>query len=227
MNTTALPDGANPARVAAGPAIGAAGWPVVEADQDFDFDFDIDFEEAGAGLPRMNASGDRRPTRPLTPHQRGMALIMGLVLLMVITLLSLAGMRGITMQERMSSNMRDRNLGLQAAESALREAEAALRSGAAVPVSQPVDRPWDFQFWNQCFTRGGDDCPGVTELTGFDRTAGLAAAPAYVIERLSATNHGSLAADRYDASATLLRITARAVGGTPDSVVILQATFAP
>jgi type IV pilus assembly protein PilX len=71
-------------------------------------------------------------------QQKGAVLIVGLILLMVITLLALAGIQGVSLQERMSGNAYDRNLAFQAAESALRYVEnqlmkrdqdSALRSG--------------------------------------------------------------------------------------------------
>jgi len=155
-----------------------------------------------------------------------MALIIGLILLTVITILSLGGMRGITSQERMASNLRDRNLAFQAAESALRAAETALAAGEVSGCSM-VDTPWDRGFWLDCWQHGGEDCPATTVMPIDPDDWGLAAAPSYRIERLSATNYGSIAADESLASAPLHRITAFGVGGTPDAIVILQITFMP
>ncbi|PKM06655.1 MAG: pilus assembly protein [Gammaproteobacteria bacterium HGW-Gammaproteobacteria-4] len=59
-------------------------------------------------------------------RQRGVALVVVLILLLVMTLLGLASMRGTLLEERMSGNMVDRGLAFQAAEAALREAEALL-----------------------------------------------------------------------------------------------------
>src|SRR3546814_18855543 len=56
----------------------------------------------------------------------GAALIVRLILLLVMTLLGLASLRGAIMEERMAANMYDRSLGFQAAEAALREAETRL-----------------------------------------------------------------------------------------------------
>jgi type IV pilus assembly protein PilX len=58
--------------------------------------------------------------------QRGVALVVALVLLVVATLIGLAGIRGTNLQERMSANMYDRSLAFQRAESALRAAERAI-----------------------------------------------------------------------------------------------------
>jgi type IV pilus assembly protein PilX len=58
--------------------------------------------------------------------ERGVALVVALVLLMVATLIGLAGIRGTNLQERMTANMYDRSLAFQRAESALRAAERAI-----------------------------------------------------------------------------------------------------
>lgn len=59
-------------------------------------------------------------------NQRGISLLTVLLLLLIMTLLGVASLRGVIMQERMSSNMLDRSIGFQVAESALREAEALI-----------------------------------------------------------------------------------------------------
>lgn len=62
-------------------------------------------------------------SQSLSARQRGAALIVALVFLMVMTVVSVASMRGTTIQERMVGNMQDRNAAFQAAEAELREAE--------------------------------------------------------------------------------------------------------
>jgi len=62
--------------------------------------------------------------------QSGISLIVVLMLLLIMTLLGLVVLRGTLLQERMSSNMYDRSLGFQAAEGALRNAEAVIRTAA-------------------------------------------------------------------------------------------------
>lgn len=57
------------------------------------------------------------------PNQSGIALIISLVILVVLAMLGLASFRTVSMQERMGAAIHDRNIALQSAESALREAE--------------------------------------------------------------------------------------------------------
>ena len=59
-------------------------------------------------------------------RQKGASLVVVLLLLLVMTILGVFALRGTLMGERMSSNVRDRSLAFQAAESALREAEQAI-----------------------------------------------------------------------------------------------------
>lgn len=67
-------------------------------------------------------------------QQAGAALLVALIMLLISTLIGLASIRGTTLNERMSSNMYDRSLSYQAAESALRAAEAALESNQSLGV---------------------------------------------------------------------------------------------
>lgn len=64
----------------------------------------------------------------LPARQRGASLVVVLILLLIMTLLGLAVLRGTLLEERMSANMYDRSLAFQQAESALREAEDQVRN---------------------------------------------------------------------------------------------------
>ncbi len=66
--------------------------------------------------------------------QRGIALIVVLILLLVMTLLGLASLRGTLLEERMTGNLFDRSLAFQAAETALREGEARALGLATPPT---------------------------------------------------------------------------------------------
>ena len=67
-------------------------------------------------------------------RQSGMALIVGLLLLVVVTLIGLAGIRGTLTQHIMASNFYDRELAFQSAEAALRVGEQDV---AGIPVAGP------------------------------------------------------------------------------------------
>jgi len=86
-------------------------------------------------------------------RQHGVALVIALVLLLVVTIIGLASMRGVSLQERMSSNMYDRSLAFQRSEAALRAAEAAITNN-----------------W-QIATLGGKDCSGANTCVNAGTTA--------------------------------------------------------
>ncbi len=62
--------------------------------------------------------------RSLPKQQNGVALVVSLILLIVITLLGLSSIRTIVLEEKMASNTYDRSLAFQAAEAGLRAGEA-------------------------------------------------------------------------------------------------------
>ena len=71
-----------------------------------------------------------------TALQRGIAMIVSLVLLVIVTLLALGSLRGVVLQTRMSGTTTDRSLAFAAAEAALRDAErrAAVVDTATFPA---------------------------------------------------------------------------------------------
>src|SRR5690606_36671528 len=95
----------------------------------------------------------RSPPSSMPIRQRGVALVVALVLLLVVTVIGLASMRGTSLQERMSANMFDRSLSFQRAEGALRAAEDAITGN-----------------W-QITTLGGEDCSGTTDCVNAGTTA--------------------------------------------------------
>ncbi len=64
--------------------------------------------------------------------QRGAVLIIGLLVLLVMTVLGIASISDTMLQERMASNSRQMQVGMESAESALREAEAWLATQSPV-----------------------------------------------------------------------------------------------
>lgn len=157
-------------------------------------------------------------------RQEGSALFISLMLLVVMTLLGITAMQTNMLQERMSGNMRDVNLALQAAEAGLRDAELYLQD-AVLPafngndglyqMTTGVPALWETVDWE-------DDARIFTGELG-----GVAGPPRYVIEELPVTQStgGSLAADEPATDQGWYRVTARGVGGSDVAVVILQTTY--
>ena len=69
-------------------------------------------------------------------YQKGAVLVTGIIFLIVLTILVLSIMRSATLEERMASNARNRQIALQAAEAVVRDAENTLLLNA---TSSPID----------------------------------------------------------------------------------------
>ena len=126
-------------------------------------------------------------------HQRGAALMVVLILLLVMTLLALASLRGTLMEERMSASQFDRSIAFQAAEAALREAEEWAETKPAPPGSgcsdgicaapDPADATERERWRNAGFW---DDASGNWRQASDIDADGLAGAPRYIVEFMSA-----------------------------------------
>lgn len=182
---------------------------------------------------------------PRYQRQQGVALITGLIFLVVLTLFAITASRMSSLEERMSGNMRDRSLAMQAAEMALRDAERDIRGGAGVTRAPAITGITGFNAAcnaGLCYNGPNGNSNGtdwnVTPVwslvsmtaapsvaygtnTGATATGGLSAQPRYLIEgmRKRLSNSGSLL-NHY-------RITVRAQGANPNTVVWLQEVFRP
>jgi type IV pilus assembly protein PilX len=159
-------------------------------------------------------------------RERGASLIIALVFLVIMAALGVTVANVTSMQEKMAGNTRDRDLALQAAEAALRDAERRLATDATfrgdaviwIDTNGPT-RANDDDFWETCFTTNVSPCLAGDVKTPLqalptDGSGAIAEPPEYVVERKPD-----------DGTTEIYRVTARAVGGTPDAVVILQAEF--
>lgn len=87
----------------------------------------------------MTRSRTRRTLPQLRSTQRGVALAVALILLVLALMLGLAASRGTVLQERMSANMYDRSLAFQRSESGLRAAEQAISNSWKITDLSGVD----------------------------------------------------------------------------------------
>ncbi|WP_019591513.1 PilX N-terminal domain-containing pilus assembly protein [Thioalkalivibrio sp. ALE20] len=145
-------------------------------------------------------------------HQQGAALVVGLILLVVITLLAVAGMQNTVLQERMAGNMHDRNLAFQQAEAGLRAAARNQVPGS--PDGSISFSPLDVEEWLDHLD------PGDTE------------AHATHVELLSLVGEdscppGQVCDEEFGPaeSVSAYRITSVGVGGTDQTRVVLQAVI--
>lgn len=152
-------------------------------------------------------------------HQRGASLLVALIFLVIMAMLGITAANVTSLQERMAGHTRDRDLALQAAEAALRDAEVRLEDPAfrSAAVAYVATNANDAAFWEACFQNSSPPCAIKYTPVNPLPTSGagaVAAQPQFVVER------------KPDIGTTeIYRVTARAVGGTPDAVVVLQAEF--
>ncbi|MBA3979682.1 MAG: hypothetical protein C0462_03685 [Alcanivorax sp.] len=168
-------------------------------------------------------------------QERGAALLMSLVLLVVMTLIGVAAMRSTTMQERMAGGMQDQTIALQAAESALRAGEMQLRENTVLNFNQ--NGWYDFDdgrprpTWLAAPTDTNSSRALVYDGDLMSRQAPLTR-PQYYIERLlpveaEETAGGSLALGDGQPleEVDLYRVRARGFGRNTNTVVILESVF--
>ncbi len=167
--------------------------------------------------------------------QRGAALIVALVLLLVLTVLGTAGIRDTTMEERMAGNFRDESVALEAAELMLRHAEARLGAGELTSfVSAGTDGLYEIVTSDEARIPG-DTGVFAGELPGDDNDVFdygeddrlVNSLPSYYIERLPKTGHrgDSVVEPKLNDDVQFYRVTARGAGVSPNSEVILQSTY--
>lgn len=165
-----------------------------------------------------------------TRQQRGMTLIVGLIMLLLLTIIGLAAIRGASLEERMAGNQRDRGLAFQSAEASLRVAEGVMNA-ATLPT-------WNTTGYGAQVTRGGNAAFWETfswSTLALAPSLGLptvSSQPRYYVERISSqfTGGGTGTAVDFESQTkidpeTMYRITARATGASADTVVILQSTY--
>jgi type IV pilus assembly protein PilX len=170
------------------------------------------------------------------PHtaQKGAVLLFSLIVLLLLTVIGVAAMQTTILQERMAGGQRDRQLALQGAEAAIREAERMLNAAVLPAFEGQGGRyhrqtaPLPFEYTNNRIDWNAT-MNSASRMTyeGGTWDGLLFAAPDYVIEQLppSAQMGGTLGADESMGDDEVFRVTARATGGSGQSVVIVQTIF--
>lgn len=142
-------------------------------------------------------------------RQRGVVMVIALIILMLVTMLSVSAMSVNSQAERMAGNTRDRDLAFQAAEAAviycLNQVKANTSWSGIISQAAVTALPnWETaSIWSGTTSTTVDMGTGSTYLN---------ASPKCIAESIGGGNY---------------LITGRAVGGSANSVVILQATYTP
>lgn len=185
----------------------------------------------------MNSRGTLVLSRRVA-KQRGVVLVVSLVILLAMSLIGITAMQVTMLEERMSGNQRDRNLAFQAAESSLVDAVEWILNLASAPV---VNATGSNGVWSQgevgpapdrsLFGEPGAAVPtGVIEYgaqTSAPDLEGVADEPRFVVEEFQ------FVADDLSAESLATRtgviyytVTALGYGGSPNARTMLQAVAA-
>jgi type IV pilus assembly protein PilX len=169
-----------------------------------------------------------RRHQPLARDQAGSTLIIGLVLLLLMTLLSLVTTTETRTDSRITSNHLDRIIAFQAAEAALREAEAMLMvpnpsegmEGQAGFFDELTAPSSDYAAWDDSNSyEYAGDIPGILSP------------PRYVIDQLPGTSviDGYLVIGEvyHGREQFLYRIIVTCTGRSGETRVVIQSTFSP
>jgi type IV pilus assembly protein PilX len=169
--------------------------------------------------------------------QHGMILIVALVMVVLMSIVAVASIRGSGLQEAMSGSMRDRNVAFQGAEAALRTAEETV-ADPDIAIGNLVDNNADGYFIdlnkNTSIPRPlewtlADWKDKGLELSGIDN---VSSQPFAVTEQLSysgsAINSGGgidFMSQERSTEYQFYRVTVRSVGLTDNTEIILQSTY--
>jgi type IV pilus assembly protein PilX len=169
-------------------------------------------------------------------NQRGVALFISLVLLLVLTIIGVSAVQTTSLEERMARNTNDSVLAVESAEVALRTAEGFLRANVNSTALFPAagnNGLWkasDYlqdERWEQANIWTGNNSVALPA----NSVGGVAEQPRYIIEWVATVQRSENPYQMNQSYATLFdrieifRITARGVGGTPNARVMLQSTF--
>lgn len=199
-----------------------------------------------------------KPSRslPVSPRRTsgGFVLVVALMLLVVLTILGISIMGTNTLNERMTGYLIDRQIALQAAEAALRDAERDLLfsgriagttgfvagcgdDGLCLPETDGTPLWADLESaGNLGWVRGADVPPSIPLGTYTHPPANLAelpavaAAPRYIIEALTITGGGAGSLRTGfgpQQSHIIYRVTAVGFGRQTSTRVVLQALYKP
>ncbi len=175
-----------------------------------------------------------------TKH-KGAALFVSLMMLLLVTLIGVAGVRMVSLEEKMAANSFDRNIAFQAAEAALREAEKYVEDNKPTPayVDANTNCPTSPSAINNC-TSGVCPTPDKDCISRWESSAAFSGwanattslgtlagnAPQYFIEYLGNTFNCTDGGVSDPKNCKRYRVTARSNPGSGRASVTLQSVYA-
>jgi type IV pilus assembly protein PilX len=161
-------------------------------------------------------------------RQRGAVLIVSLLILLIMTMIGVSSLQSSATEEKMASNSRDRNVGFQSAEAALREAEDFLEG---LVTAGSFDDTGGLYSSLDNAPDGLDVAPSPWETSGSHRTAtapGGSAGAQYFITRVGTVQDkksliigASSGPGGTNNEITIFQITARGQGANADGAEVM------
>ena len=190
---------------------------------------------ASSGRATFSSRAAAQRLASLSLAQKGIALFISLVLLLVLTIVGVSSVQTTSLEERMARNAHDSVLAFQAAEMALRQAEEWLIANA--PEATDFSNAGTNGLWTVApfgvaprWETAGAWSSGNTIQVPV-AVANVDSQPRYMIEYLASIDQ---TADQYELgrgypvlneTINVFRVTARGVGGTDSAQVLLQSSF--
>ena len=169
---------------------------------------------------------------PVPKRQQGVALIVALIFLLLMNILAVTALGTTTLEERMASNMSDKNIAFQSAESALAAGEVWIGGQMNKPVFDPAVTTDGLHLPSLSAVQVWEETTGVwasTDVLSYSGMQGVTQQPSYIVEDLGSIpdDKGSLVLPtNYKSSGkNLFRVTARGNGRTDTAVVMLQSVY--
>jgi type IV pilus assembly protein PilX len=164
--------------------------------------------------------------------QTGVALVISLIMLVLLTIIGMTGMQVTGLEEKMSGNNKEHNVAFQTAEVTLRDAEAYLESLATLNdfddsqagfISEATADP---DYYADSTWNATNSATGTT-------VSGVATTPRYIIKHVGAQgdsiNEGlvitGVGEGLAGSAVTIFRVTSSSTGNTGISRVILQSYY--
>lgn len=175
-----------------------------------------------------------RPTNSvLQQQQQGAALAIALMFLLIMTILGVSGLSNTALQEKMTGNLRDKQMSLQGAESGLRHGEQWLceQPSKLPPIDNGVTNDGLFMASVTGNAVWSMDWKTATDVIVHPGTFNeLYSSPRYIIEEVQEVRSNSLKANqdysRDSNNRMLYRITSHSFGGSGSAESLVQSTFA-
>lgn len=170
----------------------------------------------------------------MSGRQRGAALVVSLLLLLVLTILAIGASQTTRLEERMAGNMRDIDMAFQGAEAGLRDAEKYIATTPALPtcldstsascyvLEQGHFAAIDLGRQTEAWWRANGKPFGEDAA---QQVVGVVEEPRYVIEEFQTVTFSLTVGHGAPPGKTYYKSTSWSPGATPTSHAVVESVF--